>query len=155
MRTIFVISAAQDSILGPDLGDNAYDSILRSEMPEETALVEYADNFSSLYITLSWPSKSAINECIFLTLRNVRSWSLARFGKQRGFSDADSSRVKRQAALRVCFTYNIVYEPVVLVIAGDVPVELGEKGNLPETRRYRQEHCQIRRAFSNLTLVET
>ncbi|KAG8250784.1 hypothetical protein J6590_094296 [Homalodisca vitripennis] len=34
--------------LGPDLGYNAYDSILRSEMPAETALDEFADYFLAL-----------------------------------------------------------------------------------------------------------
>ncbi|KAG8241456.1 hypothetical protein J6590_086859 [Homalodisca vitripennis] len=99
-------------------------------MPEETALVEYAD--------------------YFLTLITAELWAENKEGFRMRIA-----RVKRQAALRVCFIYNIVYEPVVLVIRGDIPVELGEKGNLPETRRYRQGHCQIRRTFANLTLVET
>ena len=48
-RTMDVTSgAAQGSILGPDLWNVAYDSLLRSEMPEETVLVGYADDVAAL-----------------------------------------------------------------------------------------------------------
>ena len=40
--------AAQGSILGPDLWNLSYDSLLRLEMPDETQLVGYADDVASL-----------------------------------------------------------------------------------------------------------
>lgn len=40
--------AAQGSILGPDLWNISYDSLLRTEMPEETRLVGYADDVAAL-----------------------------------------------------------------------------------------------------------
>lgn len=40
--------AAQGSILGPDLWNVAYDSLLRTEMPKETLLVGYADDVAAL-----------------------------------------------------------------------------------------------------------
>lgn len=40
--------AAQGSILGPDLWNIVYDSLLRMEMPEETRLVAYADDVAAL-----------------------------------------------------------------------------------------------------------
>jgi len=49
VRTMEVTSgAAQGSILGPDLWNVAYDSLLRAEMPEETSLVGYADDIAAL-----------------------------------------------------------------------------------------------------------
>lgn len=40
--------AAQGSILGPDLWNAAYDSLLRADMPDETLLVGYADDVAAL-----------------------------------------------------------------------------------------------------------
>lgn len=40
--------AAQGSILGPDLWNVAYDSLLRTEMPDECLLVGYADDVAAL-----------------------------------------------------------------------------------------------------------
>lgn len=40
--------AAQGSILGPDLWNVSYDSLLRIEMPDETRLVGYADDVAAL-----------------------------------------------------------------------------------------------------------
>lgn len=48
-RSLEVTSgAAQGSILGPDLWNVSYDSLLREEMPEETRLVGYADDVMAL-----------------------------------------------------------------------------------------------------------
>jgi hypothetical protein len=40
--------AAQGSVLGPDLWNASYDSLLRAEMPDETHLVGYADDIAVL-----------------------------------------------------------------------------------------------------------
>uniref|UniRef100_T1HNH6 Uncharacterized protein n=1 Tax=Rhodnius prolixus TaxID=13249 RepID=T1HNH6_RHOPR len=45
--------AAQGSILGPGLWNVAYDSLLRQDMPEETALVGYADDVAALCMLLA------------------------------------------------------------------------------------------------------
>ncbi|KAG8270717.1 hypothetical protein J6590_079062 [Homalodisca vitripennis] len=42
------------------------------------------------------------------------------------------ARVQLQAALRLCSTYRIVSELVVLVITAIIPVELGEEHNIPD-----------------------
>lgn len=48
-RSIKVTSgAAQGSILGPDLWNISYDSILRMEMPQDTFLVGYADDIAAV-----------------------------------------------------------------------------------------------------------
>lgn len=48
-RTMEVTSgAAQGSILGPNLWNVSYDSLLRSDMPDETVLVGYADDVAAL-----------------------------------------------------------------------------------------------------------
>lgn len=47
-RTIIVV-AVQGSILGSDLWNVGYDSLLRAEMPKETLLVGYADDVATLF----------------------------------------------------------------------------------------------------------
>lgn len=47
-RTAVTAGVAQGSILGPDLWNAAYDSLLRLEMPDETSLVGYADDVAAL-----------------------------------------------------------------------------------------------------------
>ena len=46
-RTV-TAGAAQGSVLGPDLWNLAYDSLLKLEVPEETILVGYADDVAAL-----------------------------------------------------------------------------------------------------------
>ena len=45
-RTV-TAGAAQGSVLGPDLWNLAYDSLLKLEVPEETILVGYADDVAA------------------------------------------------------------------------------------------------------------
>ena len=48
MTVVITSSAAQGSILGPDLWNLSYDDILGTEMPENTYLVGYADDMVSV-----------------------------------------------------------------------------------------------------------
>ena len=68
--------AAQVSVLGPDLWNASYDSLLRMEMPEESCLVRYADDVAALVAacTIDQLIQIKLNGAI----RLVNNWSIAR-----------------------------------------------------------------------------
>lgn len=59
--------AAQRSILGPDLWNTAYDSLLRTKMPEDTLLVGYADDIAVRNVELA---QLKLNQVV----RTVNGW---------------------------------------------------------------------------------
>lgn len=66
--------AAQGSILGPDLWNVFYDSLLRAEMPEETRLVGYADDVAVLIAARDTKmAQLKLNK----VMRTINSWMSA------------------------------------------------------------------------------
>ena len=63
--------AAQASVLGPDLWNLAYDSLLKLEVPEETILFGYADDVAAL---ISARSLERTQEKINQLMLRVGDW---------------------------------------------------------------------------------
>lgn len=74
-KTMVITSgAAQGSILGPDLWNAFYDSLLRIEMPDESRLVGYADDVAVLIAARDTKqAQLKLNQ----TMRRVNSWMAA------------------------------------------------------------------------------
>ena len=62
---------AQGSILGPDLWNITYDSILRLDMPEDTKLIGYADDIALVIVGRNAEmAQTALN----IAMRRIRGW---------------------------------------------------------------------------------
>ena len=69
-RTV-TVEAAQGSVLGPELWNLAYDSLLKLEVPEETIFVGYADDVAAM---ISVRSVERTKVKIKQLLLRVRDW---------------------------------------------------------------------------------
>lgn len=69
-RKTITSGAAQGSILGPDLWNASYDGLLRTNMPEETVLVGYADDVAALIAARDMEMAQIKLRSVMLTINN-------------------------------------------------------------------------------------
>lgn len=73
-RKEITAGAAQGSILGPELWNVMYDSVLQLEMPDNTSLIGYADDLGGMIVART-PEEAQIR--LNQVMRRVNSWMIA------------------------------------------------------------------------------